>query len=121
MIRETEHVGVESCNWTLAEADGFLQLNPNLIQLSQKKRKKKKIGSFHHRSFLGLLGPSLLSWIPHVEDQADTVTDGEERFCLIHQTPRKMEHMLSNSISCVESLRFLGLHYGMGDYLAFFL
>lgn len=38
MIRETKCVGVESCNWALAVVDGFLQLNPNLIWPSQKKR-----------------------------------------------------------------------------------
>lgn len=87
MIRETECVGVESCNWALAVADGFLQLTPNLIRLSlEKKRKKKRLAAFITEVFFSLLGPSLLSWIPHVEDQADTVTDGVKSLGLFHSS-----------------------------------
>lgn len=82
MIRETECVEVESCNWALAVADGLLQLNPNIIRIEPEK----KIGSFHHRSFHGLQGLSLLSWIPHAEDQADIVTDTVKSLGLSHSS-----------------------------------
>lgn len=113
MIRETECVRVESCNWALAEADEFLQMNPNLIRPNLGKKRSAALIT----SFFGLHGHPCCHG--YVEDQAETVTDGVKSFCLVYQIPRKIEHMLSDSISCSDSLRFSGLLSGLENHWPF--